>query len=73
MVGKDLVVGFRGSSTLVDIMSDIQIGSVPGPRGVEVHKGFLNSLNTVYLGLCLYFILFLFYFNYTYIFFKLGQ
>lgn len=47
VVGQDLVVGFRGSSTLRDIVSDLQIGPSVGPLGVRCHRGFLGALNTV--------------------------
>jgi hypothetical protein len=47
VVGNDLIVGFRGSSTLLDIFSDLQIGSAVGPHGARVHKGFLHALETV--------------------------
>lgn len=47
VVGNDLIVGFRGSSTLLDIFSDLQIGSAVGPHGARVHKGFLRVLETV--------------------------
>ena len=47
---KYMVVGFRGSSTIRDIVADLSIGSREGPLGVNVHKGFLGALNSVNEG-----------------------
>ena len=44
---KCMVVGFRGSSTILDIVTDLSIGSSEGPLGVNVHNGFLRALNSV--------------------------
>lgn len=47
---KCMVVGFRGSSTILDIIADLSIGSSEGPLGVNVHQGFLRALNSVNEG-----------------------
>ena len=42
-----LVVGFRGSSTLRDLVADLRIGSSIGPLDVNIHRGFLSALESV--------------------------
>ena len=47
---KCIVVGFRGSSTIRDIVADLSIGSSEGPLGINVHQGFLHAMNSVNEG-----------------------
>ena len=44
MIGEDLVVGFRGTCTVWDLMADLRIGTARGPHGAKVHKGYKNKI-----------------------------
>ena len=50
MLGEDLVVGFRGTCTVWDLLSDLRIGTVKGPYDAKVHKGFHRVLRTIDRG-----------------------
>jgi len=50
MLGEDLVVGFRGTCTVWDLLSDLRIGTVKGPYDAKVHKGFHRILRTIDRG-----------------------
>jgi hypothetical protein len=47
ILGDDLVIGFRGTATLRDLVTDLRIKPVMGPYGVHVHQGFLEALQDV--------------------------
>lgn len=47
VVDGELIVGFRGTCTVWDLISDLRIGTVAGPHGAKVHKGFHRILKTI--------------------------
>ena len=47
MIGEDLVVGFRGTCTVWDLIADLRIGTARGPHNAKVHKGFHGILKTI--------------------------
>ncbi|UZP68005.1 lipase family protein [Desulfovibrio mangrovi] len=42
-----LVLAFRGTASIRDVATDMQIMLVPAPGGGRVHKGFLNAFQSV--------------------------
>ena len=50
VVDGELVVGFRGTCTVWDLISDLRIGTERGPHGARVHKGFHRILKTIDRG-----------------------
>lgn len=48
MLGEDLVVGFRGTATIWDVLSDLRFGTEVGPHGVRVHRGFHRLMKKIH-------------------------
>ena len=47
LLKDEIVVGFRGSASLRDVLTDLRIGIAAGPFGANCHRGFVETLQTV--------------------------